>query len=124
MLPADVGLAIAIAFAQSGCGRFLLADGKPEALDARREEILAGYPLAKVHVVPFDRSDEADVDRLIVIAALHLPRIDFAVNVISQTEGAGSRTGLSVELYDEHFAIYQRGVRASNPILPKISDYF
>ncbi|KAK5061331.1 hypothetical protein LTR84_007873 [Exophiala bonariae] len=110
----STGFAIALACANHGCEQIILADGSPGELQSFRDKVLGQYPSADVHVEAFDRSIEDDVDRVFSAIRERFLRIDFAVNVVCQTQARTCQdlkpTALDITQYDRNFAIYQRGL--------------
>ena len=105
-------------FARCGCQQIFLGDTALQGLEDCRDKIVAHYASVNVHIKAFDRSSEDDVDQFYAGVTEALDRIDFAVNLTSQTQESQVATGLSIPDYDRMFSIYQRGVGVYGPFLP------
>lgn len=102
------GSAIAVSFARNGCLSLYLGDSTWDGLLATRNAVREAVPSAHVYLEEFQQSSEEEVDSFFAKVATTLPRIDFAVNVVSQPQEPSSN--LSVPTFDRNFHVYQRGV--------------
>jgi NAD(P)-dependent dehydrogenase (short-subunit alcohol dehydrogenase family) len=102
-------------FARSGCEHIFIGASDEAKLEQTRELVVSQHPSVKMPLKAFDRSSEEGVEKFFAAVVESLGRIDFAVNVVSQTLDIAAVTGVSVEKYDKCYSTYQRGVSITRP---------
>ncbi|KIW98140.1 uncharacterized protein Z519_01724 [Cladophialophora bantiana CBS 173.52] len=96
-----IGRGTAIALAEEGCSRLLLADIDYNGLEETKEQIQRINPSTAVHIQRTDISDEVSVQQMVDACVLVFGRLDYALNIAGVVPQRKGIAEVDLETYDK-----------------------